>query len=166
MARVTVSRLISAPLRDVWAVISDFQNAGRWNKSWSRIELTSSQTHGVGSTFRAHIESGESFDFEVCEWSAPERIAFCPIRPEDEPRYAISLDSHVFHLRATEDNETLAGLTANATASGLRGRFVAMFVWPGHQKEGLKTALDSVAAIFEGEGVGAELEAGSDSLTE
>lgn len=166
MARVTVTRLIRAPQREVWAAISDFQNAGRWNKTWTRIELTSSQTHGVGATFRAHTDTGDSFDFEVCDWAAPERISFCPVRAEDEPPYAVTLDSHSFRFRPTEEHETFVDLTAHATAHGIRGRVIGMFIWPGHQRDGLTAALESVAAIFEGEPAGPELEAGPDSLTE
>jgi hypothetical protein len=55
MARVTVSRLIHAPQADVWAVVSDIANARNWNKSWRKIEFTSPQTHGIGTSFRASM---------------------------------------------------------------------------------------------------------------
>lgn len=166
MASVTVSRVVRAPQREVWALLSDIQNAGRWNKAWSRIELTSNQRHGLGATFRTVHEGGETYDFEVCEWAAPDRIGFCPIRREGEPTYSIMLDAHVFDLSAVSDDETMVELSAHATPHGLRGRFIALFLWPGHQKEGLNSALESIAAVFEGEPPAAELETGPESFTD
>lgn len=150
MARVSVSRLIAAPQRDVWAVLTDIPNARRWNKSWTAIELTSTQQHGIGMTFRAQTEGDDAFDFEVCEWSAPDRIAFCPIRHPLEPQYSIMLDAHEFALEpGPSENETIVTLSAKATARGMRGIFIASFFWRGHQKQGLEAALDNVASVFE-----------------
>lgn len=149
MAHVSISRLIPAPQADVWAVLSDIADARRWNKSWRKIEFTSPQTHGVGTTFRASLgDDDEAYEFEVCEWSAPDRIAFCPVHASDEGSYAITMESHVFELRAAEGG-TVVDLTADATPSGIRGRIIAMFFWPGHQKDGLKSALDTLSGIFD-----------------
>ncbi len=147
MPRVSVTRVIAAPPSKVWAVISDVQNARKWNRAWSKIEITSNQTHGSGTTFRAHTEDGQTFDFLVGDWVAPEYIAFVPVRDPSE-RYGITLESHSFRLQPAPDDQTLAELTAHASAHGLRGRFVAIFFWPGHQKQGLEIALDSLEAAF------------------
>jgi uncharacterized protein YndB with AHSA1/START domain len=144
----SVSRLIHASQNEVWSLLSDIERANRWNRAWTSIRFTSAQTHGAGTTFRAVSDSGEPFDFEICDWSAPERIAFCPIRAEDE-RYAITLDSHIFEVRAVGPAESEVTITANASARGLRGRFVAAFFWKNHQNEGLNLALDAVQAVFE-----------------
>ena len=155
MPRVSASRLIPAPQGKVWSVLSDIGNARRWNRSWSRIEMTSTQTHGTGTSFRAHTEEGPVFDFVVSEWVAPEYIAFSPIHDEHE-RYEIMLESHAFRLQPAEDNHTLVELTAHASAHGIRGRLVALFFWPGHQKHGLEAALDALQSAFEPEPGGDE----------
>jgi hypothetical protein len=68
----------------------------------------------------------------------------------DEGKYTITLESHVFELKAVEEGTTVE-LTANATPHGIRGRIIAALFWPGHQKSGLKDALDSISGIFEPE---------------
>jgi uncharacterized protein YndB with AHSA1/START domain len=166
MARVAVSRVVNAPQRDVWALLSDVANAGRWNKAWTEIELTSPQTHGIGTTFAAHTETGDTYEFAVCEWVAPERIAFCPVRDEAEEEYSITLESHAFQLKPAENESTLLELSANARPRGLRGRFLATFFWPGHQRSGLNFALERVAEIFEGDGSTEEHDTGFETLTE
>ena len=90
----------------------------------------------------------DAFDFEVCDWSAPERIAFCPIRQPSE-MYSITLDKHIFEVRALTAGESEVTVTAKARAHGIRGRVIAMFFWSGHQQEGLNVALDSIQTVFE-----------------
>ena len=92
----------------------------------------------------------EAYEFEICDWSAPDRIAFCPIREPFE-RYSITLDSHVFEVRSVSEEESEVTITAHASASGLRGRFVALFFWATHQEDGLNLALDAIQAVFEPE---------------
>jgi uncharacterized protein YndB with AHSA1/START domain len=165
MAHVTVSRLIHAPQADVWAVVSDIANARKWNKSWRKIEFTSPQTHGVGTTFRASMGGdSDSYEFEVCDWSAPDRIAFCPVIAPDEGNYSMALESHVFELRPADDG-TLVELTANASAHGIRGRLIATFFWPGHQKDGLNGALEALSGIFEPDEDESEDNPAPDALT-
>src|SRR5437773_12463389 len=127
MPSVSVWREILAPVADVWKVLSDVENARRWNRAWDNIQITSSQRHGVGTTFRARAEEGESYEFGVTEWDPPALIAFEPIREEGES-YGINLESHVFRLRETGEGRTLVELTANASARGLRGRLVGIFL--------------------------------------
>jgi uncharacterized protein YndB with AHSA1/START domain len=149
MAQVTASRLIRAPQAEVWGVISDVANARKWNKSWRKIEFTTPQTHGVGTSFSATVgDEGNSYQFEVSEWSSPERIAFRPIRSPEEGLYPITLESHVFQLREAEGG-TLAELTATASAHGILGRIMTLFFWKGHQREGLEVAVNELASIFE-----------------
>ncbi len=167
MPRVTVSRVIEAPQHEVWTLISDVANAGRWNRAWTKVDFTSRQSHGAGTRFRAHTESGDTYEFEVSDWSAPERIAFQPIRDPEEPSYSITLDAHVFELHpGPSEAETTVGITAHASASGVRGRLIALFFWPGHQREGLEAALDGIAAVFEPGGDDAELDDAPGTLSE
>jgi uncharacterized protein YndB with AHSA1/START domain len=148
MPRMSVSRVIGAPQDAIWGVLSDLEHAYRWNKAWTSIRFTSGQTHGAGTTFRATMEGGDTFDFEVCDWSAPERIAFCPIRGPEEV-YSITLDSHVFEVRTLADHESEVTITAKARAHGVKGRVISMFFWSGHQQDGLNTALDAIQSVFE-----------------
>ncbi len=148
MPRVTVSRVIAASPADVWATICDLPNAGRWNAAWSDIEITSPKREGPGTTFRAKTADGDSFEFRISEWEAAKRISFVPVRGDDE-RYAVTLERHTFDLRPTDDGSTHVELTAQASARGLVGHLVALFLWPGHQRHGLEQALDALAAIFE-----------------
>jgi uncharacterized protein YndB with AHSA1/START domain len=148
----SVSRPIAAPQREVWALLSDVQNARKWNKAWVRIEFTSGQHHGIGTIFRARMEGGDDFfDFEVCEWSAPERISFCPVRKPGEQLYSITLDRHTFEVHPLSETECEVTISAKATARGIKGRFLAMFFWRGHQIDGLNVALDNIQGIFEPE---------------
>lgn len=147
MPRVSVSRVIAAPPAAVWAALADIANARRWNAAWSRIEITSAQSSGAGTTFRAHTADGESFDFVVSEWEAPRRISFTPVRDAGE-RYAIMLERHTFHLEPAGEAATRVELTAQASAHGLMGRLVALFLWPGHQRHGLDQALAALESIF------------------
>lgn len=153
--------MIAAAAHEVWVVLSDVENARRWNAAWERIEITSSQRHGIGTTFTAHTEGGQDYVFEITEWSPTETIAFSPVR-DDEESYGVMLDSHSFQLSAIEESGTLVKLTARATAYGLRGHVVARLFWPGYQRHGLRLALDALQAVFdpeaEGEEEGAEAE--------
>ncbi|MEX0682936.1 MAG: SRPBCC family protein [Dehalococcoidia bacterium] len=148
MPSVTASLVIPAPPEEVWKVISDVANARRWNTTWTRIEITSEQTHGRGTRFRAFTAESGEFDFEITEWVTPEYIAFAPIRDPEEPRYEVTLDWHAFKLIPVDGGSTRVDLTARATARGIRGRIVGMFFWPGHQQSGLEDALKSVASMF------------------
>jgi len=148
MASVSESRMIASAPQEVWGVLADVENARRWNGAWTRIEITSSQRHGLGTTFTAHTEGGDNYTFEITEWSPPETIAFSPVREEAES-YGVTLDSHTFQLSPAADSGTLVRLTARATAYGLRGHVVARLFWPGYQRQGLQIALDALQAVFE-----------------
>ena len=114
--------------------------------------MTSNQTHGVGTRFRAHTEGGDAFEFEVATWSAPDHLEIRPARDPLEPEYPVMLESHEFRLAETEDGEaTVLELRANATAHGIKGRVIAAFIWPGHQRDGLGAAIEMIAAVFKPE---------------
>jgi uncharacterized protein YndB with AHSA1/START domain len=154
MASVTAAVSIPVTPEKVWAVVSDVPNAGRWNRSWERIEMLTESTQGRGTRFRAHAppedgdEDGRAFDFEVTEWTAPEYIRFTPVREPGEGQYQVTLDYHAFRLVPVDGENTRVELTAHATSRGLRGRVVGLFFWPGHQRAGLEEALKSLAAVF------------------
>lgn len=148
MPVTSVSRVIRAPREGVWALLSEISQSRRWNKYWRSIDFLTNQTHGPGTRFSATTESGETFVFDVCDWEAPQRIAFCPVREPGE-RYSITLDSHLFEIHPLSEGESELVITARASASGVRGRVLSLFFWAGHQKEGLNAALDAIQAIFE-----------------
>ena len=149
MPTVTASRSIGAAQAQVWAVLADIANAGRWNQAWSKMEITSPQTHGAGTTFRAHTADGHVFDFEITGWAPPEYIAFAPVHGEHTERYILTLESHAFLLRPAGEGHTRVELIASASAHGLRGHLIGLLLWPGHQKHGLNAALDALQALFE-----------------
>jgi len=157
MASVSESRIVGATAGEIWAVLADVENARRWNATWRKIQITSSQRHGLGTTFVAHTEGGDEYAFEITEWDPPIRIAFAPIRDQGE-RYGIVLDSQVFELSEVGEGDTLVKLTARATAHGLRGHIVARLFWPGYQRHGLQLALEALQALFEPEAEGEEEE--------
>jgi uncharacterized protein YndB with AHSA1/START domain len=148
MPSASLSRTIKAPRQRVWALLSDIAGARAWNATWSLIEMTSKQTHGVGTRFQATTADGDEFEFEVTSWIAPEEIAFSPIRDDGE-RYGIMLESQTFRLKEGGEDETIVELTARASAHGIRGRFVAQFFWRGYQEHGLEGALDALQSVFE-----------------
>ncbi len=148
MPTASAFRLIAAPQARVWAALADIANAGHWNSHWQRIEITSGRQEGAGTTFRAHTDQGDAFDFRVTRWSPPDCIAFAPLRDDDE-RYELTLDSHTFFLYPAAEGHTRVELVAAATSRGIRGRLLGIFLWPGHQKRGLNAALDALQAFLE-----------------
>lgn len=151
MPTTSETRLIAAPVADVWAAITDMEAAARWNRVWERVEYLSSQREGVGTQFRAHTEDGFAHDFRISEWAPLEYVAFTPMRNEAEEaaRHLITLESQSFLLRAASDDHTDVTLFASVAAHGLRGWLTTRFVWPSYQRQGLRSALDNLQALFE-----------------
>jgi uncharacterized protein YndB with AHSA1/START domain len=148
MPTTSVSRIIPAPVHDIWAVLSDIPSALRWNPSWDKIEFSSNQTHGAGTRFRAHVDD-QWFEFEISDWIVPEFISFTPIRGEQEERYAITLELQAFRLTPLDDDATQVEIISHASTSGVRGFLVGLLFWAGHQKQGLAHALDNVESLVE-----------------
>ncbi len=152
MPSVTASISIPATREKVWAVVSDIGNAQRWNKAWSRIELTTEISEGRGTRFLAHVkdeDGGEqTSEFEVTEWIAPEYIEFTPVRNPEAEQDQLTIDWHSFRIVPLDRENTRVELTAQATTHGLRGRFAGVLLWPGHQRPGLEAALNSLARLF------------------
>jgi len=152
MPTTSESRTIAAPVREVWAAITDLEAAHRWNGAWQRVEYLSYQREGVGTEFRAHTEDGLAHEFRISEWAPMEFISFAPVRNEDEDkekRYMLTLESQAFLLRPANDDHTDVTLFATVASHGPRGWFAARFVWPGYQRQGLRSALDALQALFE-----------------
>ena len=147
MPTTSMSRIIPAPVHDVWSVLSEVERARRWNPAWEKIEIVSHQTHGAGTRFRADVGEGQSFEFEISDWVVPEFISFTPIREEGE-RYAVTLESQAFRLTAIDEETTSLELIAHASTRGLRGFFMGLLFWAGHQKQGLSNALDNIEDLF------------------
>ena len=143
------SRLIAAPVGSVWAAIADLEAAVRWNHAWRRVEYLSDQREGEGTAFRAHTEDGLAHDFLISAWVPLQRIAFAPVRDEAEKRYMITLESQEFHLRPEGEDRTHVSLFATAAGHGPRGWLLARVVWPSYQRQGLRSALDALQALFE-----------------
>lgn len=151
MPATSVSRMINAPRDKVWAVLSDIAKARRWNAAWSRIDFASNQTHGLGTRFRAETADGQTFEFEITNWVAPEYIEFSPVRDESE-RFGIMLEAQAFHLAPEGEGATRVELMARASTHGIRGIVMGLFFWRGYQNQGLEYALETLASAFEPEG--------------
>lgn len=149
MPYTSESRIIAAALADVWAAIADLEQAVRWNRNWERVEYVSEQREGVGVSFRAHTEDGLAHEFHIGEWEHGERVTFVPVRDESEGRYMITLVSQTFRLEPLGEEATNVILSAEAAGHGFRGWLVSRFVWPPYQRQGLRSALDSLQAIFQ-----------------
>lgn len=143
-------RVIRAPRDQVWGVLSDIANARRWNRGWSAVEFVTNQTHGTGTRFRAKMADGDTFEFEVSAWVAPEYIEFSPVRDESE-RYGIMMEAQAFQLKAVGEEATRVELMAKASTHGVKGRLMGLLFWRGHQKQGLTYALETLASLFEPE---------------
>ncbi|MBI1886600.1 MAG: SRPBCC family protein [Chloroflexi bacterium] len=150
MPTVLARRIIAAPQEAVWAALSDIENASRWNSAWSRVEFLGEKRQGEGTVFRAHSDDGGSAEFEVVRWVPEEYIAFAP-HGADEEDYLITLEGHAVHLRPLSEDQTEVTIVASARSHGIRGWLAGRLVWPGYQKEGLKRALERLAALFEPE---------------
>ena len=148
MPASTVSRLIAAPRAQVWAALSDVANARRWNSTWTKIEFSSKQTHGRETRFRAHTEDGNTFEFAVSAWIAPEYIEFSPVREESES-YGITLESQGFRLAPEGEGATRVELIARAATHGVKGWLLGLFFWRGYQRQGLNHALETLNSVFE-----------------
>jgi len=152
MPTTSESRIIAAPVREVWAAITDLENANRWNGAWQRVEYLSSQREGVGTTFRSHTEDDLAHDFQISEWAAMEYISFAPVRNEYEDKeksYMLTLESQAFLLQPANDGHTDVTLFATVASHGFRGWFAARFVWPSYQRQGLGSALEALQALVE-----------------
>ena len=144
------SRIIAAPVADIWAAITDLEAASRWNGAWQRVEYHSWQREGVGTTFRAYNEEGIGHNFRISEWTPQEFVAFEPLQDEPEERpYLITLQSQSFLLKPADDDHTDVTLFATAKGHGIRGWITARFVWPNYQRQGLRSALDNLQDLFE-----------------
>ena len=150
MPTTSVVRVIDAPREQVWGVLSDIANARRWNAAWSAVEFVTNQTHGAGTRFRAKMADGDSFEFKVTAWVAPEYIEFAPVREESE-RYGIMMEAQAFQLKAEGEGATRVELMARASTHGARGRLMGLLFWRGHQKQGLTYALETLASVFKPE---------------
>ena len=143
------SRTIAAPVGGVWAALADLEAAARWNHAWRRVEYLSDQREGEGTAFRAHTDDGLAHDFLISAWVPLQRIAFAPVRVEAEKGYMITLETQAFHLRPDGEERTHVNLFATSAGHGLRGWLLARFVWPAYQRQGLRSALDALQALFE-----------------
>lgn len=157
MPATAASRVVNAPRDEVWAALSDIAKAGRWNAAWSSIEFSSKQTHGPETRFRARTAEGDTYEFVITAWVAPEYIEFSPVRDETE-RHGITLESQAFVLEPEGDDATRVELIARASTHGLRGWALGLLFWKGYQKHGLNTALDGLSSVFEPEDSGEEVE--------
>lgn len=148
-ASVYESRRIEATPQELWAVLSDIEQAPAWNPAWEAIEFTSEQREGQGTVFRARSPAGSSGEFEIVQWQPGERIAFAPRTRDDGEGFWISVQQHTIVLRPAGEGLTDVTMEARARSHGLRGWVVSKMFWPGYQRRGLGEVLDTLASMFE-----------------
>jgi len=78
MARVRVSRVVNAPLADVWAVVADIGGHARWQVDVRAIEFTSVEQRGVGAQYLCAARLGPirmRIPMTVTEWRERKAVA-------------------------------------------------------------------------------------------
>jgi hypothetical protein len=154
MATTYESRLIAATTTQLWEIITNFQQASRWNHAWERVEYLGERREGVDTVFRAYNEEGLGHSFRVSEWVHREYVAFEPLAGEPDPEerpYLITLESQAIRLAEAGEGGTEVAFFSTARGHGLRGWFASRFVWPSYQRHGLRSALDNLQRMFQPE---------------
>lgn len=70
------TRLIEAPPRAVWSVLSDFHGVDRWAPRVSRVEALGAVASGPGMARRCELRGLGSVDEVVNVWEPDERIGY------------------------------------------------------------------------------------------
>lgn len=71
MARVRVSRVIEAPLREVWSVVSDIEGHTSWQVDVRAIRFTTKEQRAVGAAYLVDTKLGPirmQIPMTVIEW--------------------------------------------------------------------------------------------------
>jgi hypothetical protein len=78
MAHVRVSRIIDAPLRDVWPVVADIEGHARWQVDVRAIRFTTAERTGVGAAYLCDTQLGPirmTIPMTVVEWHDRKAVA-------------------------------------------------------------------------------------------
>ncbi len=146
---VRASRIVEAPLEEVWALVADLERAPRWNRAWARVAIEGEPR--VGALVRAWSVEGEEASFRLVEWRPPFSLALAPVlAPGEEGPWLFLLEQRIELRPAKGPRRTLVSMEARARLRGLRGLVLGLILWPGYQRRGLAAALEALAALAEG----------------
>ena len=75
MGKFTLNVFINRSQQDVFDFLSNPANLSIWNSNFSSAEWTSSDTPGVGSTYKVLAGKNEGL-FEITQWAPPHRYCY------------------------------------------------------------------------------------------
>ena len=79
MQRFSVNVFINRSQQDVFDFLSDPANLPKWNSKFESAEWTSSDSPGIGSTYRVSVNlfgSRKQGLFEIVEWDCPDCFSY------------------------------------------------------------------------------------------
>jgi len=118
MTKLTTKRTINAPASQVWAVISDYQNAHAFHPLLESVEQISEAERGVGATRQCNLYNNSSVVEEVIAWEEGRSFT---VQTNEQPIFGVtngtmsvrSIDAH---------NSEVTVVTAYTPKWGIVGR--------------------------------------------
>jgi uncharacterized protein YndB with AHSA1/START domain len=154
------SRLIGAPLRDVWRVVSDPYHLARWWPRVTRVEGVQERKRGTGTLWTKVLETkaGRSVraDFRCLYSKEPSAYAW-EQEIEDSPFAKVLRSSEIRIALEARDGSTMVSLEAQQQLRGL-SRFGGGFMLKRATGAQLDEALEGLehALVSNGEEEGAQ----------
>jgi uncharacterized protein YndB with AHSA1/START domain len=154
------SRLIAAPLRDVWRVVSDPYHLARWWPRVTRVEGVQERKRGTGTLWTKVLETkaGRSVraDFRCLYSTEPSAYAW-EQEIEDSPFAKVLRSSEIRIGLEDRDGGTMVNLEAQQRLRGL-SRFGGGFMLKRATGAQLDEALDGLehALVSDGDKEGAQ----------
>lgn len=150
MSTVAVTRLVEAPVVEVWRVFTDLSRRCEWLSTVTRVDLLTSGPFGAGTVWRetrTMADGGEiTEEFRVLECAIPER--FVVVSPGIGADYRMTY-TFVPVIEGRHRGGTMVTVVQDGTPTAVAGRFLA-FVFGGlaaRTVEGaLRRDLDDLAA--------------------
>ena len=150
MSTVAVTRLVEAPVVQVWRVFTDLSRRCEWLSTVTRVDLLTTGPFGAGTVWRetrTMADGGEiTEEFRVRECAIPER--FVVVSPGIGADYRMTY-TFVPVIEGRHRGGTMVTVVQDGTPTAAAGRFLA-FVFGGlaaRTVEGaLRRDLDDLAA--------------------
>ena len=150
MSTVAVTRLIEAPVAEVWQVFTDLGRRRQWLSTVTAVEVLTKEPFGAGTTWRETrrmADGGEvTEEFRVDECVLPERFAVTS--PGIGADYRMTY-SFVPILSGRHRGGTMVTVVQDGTATAPAGRFLALIfggLAAGTAEGALRRDLDDLAA--------------------
>jgi uncharacterized protein YndB with AHSA1/START domain len=150
MSTVAVTRLIEAPVAEVWQVFTDLGRRRQWLSAVTAVEVLTKEPFGAGATWRETrrmADGGEvTEEFRVDECVLPER--FVVTSPGIGADYRMTY-SFVPILSGRHRGGTMVTVVQDGMATAPAGRFLALIfggLAAGTAEGALRRDLDDLAA--------------------